>query len=101
MLNNGKLRSMPPKYTTEDKELEIIRPMIQIREQKTEECAKENSFPLIPPDSCPAFTKGVKDPTARAGTKSFLKTLEKENKDLFSKIKTSFTNVQIDTFANL
>ncbi|PIE72524.1 MAG: tRNA 2-thiocytidine(32) synthetase TtcA, partial [Deltaproteobacteria bacterium] len=31
---NGKMRSMPPKYFTQDGALEVIRPLVQIKEEK-------------------------------------------------------------------
>lgn len=100
MFNNGKLRSMAPIYRTNDGALEVIRPMIQIREHKTRECAKENNFPILD-EVCPAFLKPTKPPVERENIKQLLKTLESERKDLFDKLRTSFSNIQPESFADL
>ncbi|MCV6609056.1 MAG: tRNA 2-thiocytidine biosynthesis protein TtcA [Campylobacterales bacterium] len=100
MFNNGKLRSMAPIYKTEDGELEVIRPMIQIREHKTRECAKLNEFPILD-EVCPAFLKPTKPPVERENIKKLLKELETDRKDLFDKLRTSFSNIQTESFSDL
>ncbi len=99
MFNNGKLRSMAPIYKTDDGSLEVIRPMIQIREHKTRECAKENEFPILD-EVCPAFLKPTKPPKERENIKILLKTLEMDRKDLFDKLRTSFSNIQPESFSD-
>ena len=99
MFYNGTLRTLPPKYNSKYN-IEVIRPLIKTREEANRFFAKENHFKTIGDETCPAFGFDVKTPYARANTKKWLKSLEKEHKELFKMIKTSFSHLHTDTFFN-
>lgn len=48
----GKLEAMPPKFITNDKELQVIRPLAYCKEEEIIIYAKERDFPIIPCDLC-------------------------------------------------
>ena len=97
MFYNGTLRSMPPIYKT-SKGLYVIRPLIEAREKQLLACALKNSFPIIGDEACPSMRFDIKMPYARAQMKEFLRSIEKEYKDVFKYIKTSFKHIHDDTF---
>jgi tRNA(Ile)-lysidine synthase TilS/MesJ len=97
MFYNGSMRSMPPKYKA-DNGLVVIRPLILARERQLRDCAINNNIPTIGDEACPAMRFDIKMPYNRAKTKEFLANLEAENKDIFHIIKSSFENIQDDTF---
>lgn len=49
---NGKLETMPPKYTTDDGCHEVIRPMVNCRESDIATYATLRQFPIIPCNLC-------------------------------------------------
>lgn len=81
----GQLRTMKANYTNQDGDIQIIRPMIYVRERQTTEFAKEVALPIIP-DSCPAC---YDMPTEREHMKQLLAQEETHNTALFSSIKTA------------
>jgi tRNA 2-thiocytidine biosynthesis protein TtcA len=96
---NGIMRSMPPKYTAYTG-LEVIRPMIKVREKWIEYMAGKNNFPIISgEESCLAYkaSDGNK-PYAREKIKNWLKNLEEENPKLFQRLDSAFSNIDCDTF---
>ena len=48
----GKLEAMPPKFITNDNELQVIRPLAFCKEEEIIIYAKERDFPIIPCDLC-------------------------------------------------
>ena len=94
---NGALRSLPPKYKAKNG-LEVIRPLILVRERQLIDAAKNNELPLIGDEACPAFRFDVKMPHARANTKELLKKLESENHHLFISLKAAFEHIHKDSF---
>ncbi len=94
---NGALRSLPPKYKAKNA-LEVIRPLILVRERQLIDAAKLNKFPLIGDEACPAFRFDVKIPYARANTKDFLKKLEEKNHNLFVSLKAAFEHIHKNSF---
>ena len=97
MFYNGTLRSMPPIYKTQ-KGLFVIRPLIEAREKQLMYCVMKNSFPIIGDEACPAMRFDIKSPYVRANMKEFTQKLEKEYKDVFKYIKSSFKHIHDDTF---
>ena len=95
---NGSLRSMPPIYKAQNG-LQVIRPLIHVRERQLVECAKEANMPLIGDEACPAMRFDVKMPVARAKTKEMLAMMEKENHALFVSLKKAFENINLSSFA--
>ena len=94
---NGALRSLPPKYKASNG-LEVIRPLILVRERQLIDCAKANDFPLVGDEACPAFRFDVKMPHARANTKKMLKEMEENNHELFISLKAAFEHIHVDSF---
>ena len=94
---NGALRSLPPKYRAKNG-LEVIRPMILVRERQLVDAAKLNEFPIVGDEACPAFRFDVKMPYARANTKELLKELEEKNHHLFISLKAAFEHIHKDSF---
>jgi len=94
---NGALRSLPPKYRAKNG-LEVIRPLIVVRERQLIDAAKANEFPLVGDETCPAFRFDVKMPYARANTKELLKELEAKNHHLFISLKAAFEHIHSDSF---
>ena len=83
----GQLRTMKASYMNQDEDIQIIRPMIYVRESQTTEFSKENALPVIP-DSCPAcFDK----PTEREHMKVLLANEETHNIGLFKTLKTTLS----------
>jgi len=93
---NGMIRSMPPKYKTESG-LEIIRPMVFVREKNLAKFAQQNKFPTIGDEMCPGMFLDGKIPHTRYEIKELLKNLEEKNPKIFSSIKSALGNVQKDS----
>ena len=98
LIHNGKLRAMSPVYYSEAHKIKVIRPLIKVREAQLAECARENNFPLMGDEACPAFHVNVKMPHARAETKAWLHELEKGRPGLFDQIRHAFETVEAETF---
>jgi len=96
MFYNGTIRSMAPIYKT-GRGFHLIRPLIETREKQLRAFADDNNLNTIGDESCPAMIKNVKLPYARANTKDWLNSLEKENKNIFKMIKASFKHIHDDT----
>ncbi|SHO80601.1 tRNA(Cytosine32)-2-thiocytidine synthetase [hydrothermal vent metagenome] len=96
MFYNGTMRAMAPIYKTE-RGFHLIRPLIEVRESQLRGFANDNSFATLGDEACPAMLKDVKMPYARANTKDWLANLEKEDKDIFKRIKASFKHIHDDT----
>lgn len=52
MFYNGRLKSMPAKLVSDDKNNVVIRPLAYVREQMIKEYAELRGFPIIPCDLC-------------------------------------------------
>jgi len=96
MFYNGSIRALAPIYKT-SREFHLIRPLIQVRESQLRAFAEDNKLSVIGDEACPAMLKNVKMPHARASTKEWLASLEKENKDIFKMFKASFKHIHDDT----
>lgn len=90
---NGSMRSMPPIYKAYN-DILVIRPLIFARENQTRAFAQENGFMVIGDEACPAMRFDVKMPYARAKTKEFMQKLEEENSEIFTSLKSAFSNIQ-------
>jgi len=78
--------------------LDIIRPLIQLRERQLLAAAIDNNLPLIGDDACPSMRFDVKMPHARDETKKMLKDLEEKHPALFVSLNSAFKNIAIDSF---
>ncbi len=67
----AKMAAMPAKLLTDDKDLNLIRPLIYVAEQDLEKFAKHMKFPIIPCDLC-----GSQDGLQRQQMKAMLKDWE-------------------------
>ncbi|KAJ51634.1 tRNA(Ile)-lysidine synthase TilS/MesJ [Clostridium tetanomorphum] len=88
-LKVGKLGTFHPNIYYKDKGINIIRPLVLIREDFIEKFVKENNFPIIK-NLCPEDEK-----TTREEMKNLLISLEKTYPDAQKKILTSLTNVDL------
>ena len=96
---NGMMRAMPPKYTAENG-LEVIRPLIHVRERQIIGMAERNNFPIINgEETCLAIKEGgEKQPYAREKIKKMLASLEEENPKIFTLFEAGFKNIYPETF---
>ena len=99
-MNNGAIRSLPPKYTAGNG-LVVIRPFIHSRERQILDNAVKNGLTdLEAEEACPAKEVEIKKPRARASAKELLAKLEEENNELFISLKSAFENIHLSTFMN-
>jgi len=102
---NGIMRTLPPKYRAYNG-LEVIRPLIKVRERWIEYMAQQNNFPIISAEkSCLALrelsqsdTSNPKTPYVREKIKKWLRELERENPKLFRRLEKGFGNIDCHTF---
>ena len=97
MFYNSTMRGLPPKYTAGNG-LEIIRPLIQVRERQLTDGALKAELPIIGDDSCPAMRFDVKMPHARYDMKLKLKELEESFPLMFKSMDRAFSNFHLDSF---
>ena len=99
MFYNGMMRSMPPKYKAYNG-IEVIRPLIRVREKQIIGMVNKNNFPIIDGEkSCLAFQEGgEKQPYVRVQTREFLKNLEKDYDRLYVSFEAAFKNLYPETF---
>lgn len=98
-INNGAMRSMPPKYKAKNG-LWVIRPLIHVREKQLRDNVISNEIEVIGDEACPAMRFDIKMPHARASTKELLANLEKQHSKLFVSLKSAFENLQINSFCD-
>ncbi|NPA50286.1 MAG: tRNA 2-thiocytidine biosynthesis protein TtcA [Epsilonproteobacteria bacterium] len=94
---NGALRSMAPIYKSKY-DIDVIRPLILAREEQLRNFVRSNNFITIGDEACPAMLKPIKPPYVREKTKNWLREMEKDNPDLFKRIKAAFSNIHDDSF---
>ncbi len=85
---NGKLEAMPAKYTTDDGSLEVIRPMVNLKEEDIATYAALRHFPIIPCNLC-----GSQEGLQRQVIKDMLATWEKRYPDRKEIMLTALKNV--------
>jgi tRNA 2-thiocytidine biosynthesis protein TtcA len=84
----GKLAAMPPKLTTDDGELEVIRPLIYCAEETLREFAREQSYPILPCNLC-----GSQSQAQRKQMKALLERLQGEHPHLKQTMLAALGNV--------
>lgn len=94
---NGQMRSMPPIYKAENG-IEVIRPLIFLRERQLRAFADTNSIAVIGDEACPAMRFDIKAPHARESVKKLLSELEEKNPEIFVSMKAAFGNIHKETF---
>ncbi|NPA54810.1 MAG: tRNA 2-thiocytidine(32) synthetase TtcA [Epsilonproteobacteria bacterium] len=99
MFYNGMMRSMPPKYTAYNN-IEVIRPLIRVREKYIISMTRDNNFPIIKAqESCLAIKEGdKKQPYVREETKKLLQELENRYDRLYVHLEAAFKNIYPETF---
>ncbi len=86
MFYGGKLKSMPPKLLSDDKQNMVIRPLAYCKESDLERYAIAKQFPIIPCNLC-----GSQDGLQRKVIKDMLQTWEKEHP---GRLETIFSAIQ-------
>ena len=94
---NGQMRSMPPIYKAENG-IEVIRPLIFLRERQLRAFADANQIAVIGDEACPAMRFDIKAPHARESVKKLLSELEEKNPEIFVSMKAAFGNIHTETF---
>jgi tRNA(Ile)-lysidine synthase TilS/MesJ len=97
---NSTMRSLPPKYRAYNG-IEVIRPLILIRERQLLDGALKNNLPIIGDEFCPAMRFDIKEPHARSEMKEMLSDLERRFPGMFDSVARGFSNIHIDSFFNL
>lgn len=92
---SGNLRSMAPKYRAENG-LEVIRPLIWVREKNLIKFVNKNNIKTIGNEFCIGL-KGEKKSHVREDIKKMLSELEKKNKFLFPSVKHALQNPDINS----
>ncbi len=85
LIYSGGLRSMPPKYKAENG-LEVIRPLIWVREKNMRYFVRKNDIKTIGNEFCFGL-KGEKKSHVRAEIKEMLAEIEKKNSYFFDSVK--------------
>lgn len=78
-IHNGALRSMPPYYISSEG-IEVIRPLIFVRERQIIDFIASNNIYIAPDCNCPInWLPEDKRPSARRKAKEMLQNIEREN----------------------
>lgn len=97
---NGAMRSMPPTYRAQNG-LEVIRPLIFVRERQIIDFIASNHIYIAPDCNCPInWLDSDKKPHSRESTKQFLKNIESQNPDFFKSLKNAFSNIHAGSFCD-
>jgi tRNA 2-thiocytidine biosynthesis protein TtcA len=72
MFHGGRLAAMPPRLMNDDRDVEVLRPLIYCAEPDLERFAQHMAFPIIPCDLC-----GSQDGLERNAMKAMLDDIEK------------------------
>jgi len=88
MFYNGKLKSMPPKLRSDDKQNVVIRPLAYCKEDDLEAYATLKSFPIIPCNLC-----GSQDNLQRQVVKEMLQGWERQHPGRLETIFAAIKNV--------
>ncbi len=95
LIYGGKIRAMPPKYKSQNG-LEVIRPLIWVREKNIVKNIKRNNIKTIGNEFCIGL-KGEKKSHVREEVKNLLKELENKNKDIFNSFKSALENPDLNS----
>lgn len=85
----AKLKAMPPKLATNDKQNIVIRPLAYCNEKDIASYARQMQFPIIPCDLC-----GSQENLQRQKVKDMLQTWEREQPGRINNIFRAITNVE-------
>lgn len=97
---NGAMRSMPPIYKAGNG-LQVIRPLIFVRERQIIDYISSNNIYIAPDCNCPInWLPDDKRPHARENTKKFLHELEAKQPEFFKSLKKAFSNIHTESFCD-
>jgi len=96
LFHGGKIKGMPPSYTSDNGNHQIIRPMAYIREAEISHFANEFCFPVIDGDFCGS---GSMEHLQRKEIKSMMTLWEKQYPGRVEKIFSGMQNVELETLA--
>ncbi len=88
MFYGGKLKAMPPKLLSDDKQNIVIRPLAYCKEADIQEFSNYKTFPIIPCNLC-----GSQENLQRQVIKEMLQSWDKSHPGRLESIFTSITNV--------
>lgn len=88
MFHGGKLKSMPPKLVTDDKQHIVIRPLAFVREKDIEKYSRTMEFPIIPCNLC-----GSQENLQRQAVKQMLNQWDKQFPGRIESLFTAMQNV--------
>ena len=88
MFHGGKLKAMPPKLLTDDKQHIVIRPLAYCPEREIQRYANARQFPIIPCNLC-----GSQENLQRVQIKQMLQTWERESPGRIDSLFRSLQNV--------
>jgi tRNA 2-thiocytidine biosynthesis protein TtcA len=95
MFNGGRLKAMPPKLLSDDKQNIIIRPLAYCCEKDIQRYAKSKDFPIIPCNLC-----GSQENLQRAQIKQMLQAWEREFPGRIDNLFRSIQNVSPSQLAD-
>ncbi len=90
ILYNGEVRSMPPKFLTDDKHHIVIRPMAYCQEADIIAYAEEQHYPIIPCNLC-----GSQKNMTRTRVKDLIRGLAEENAKVPGNILSAVGNIRL------
>jgi tRNA 2-thiocytidine biosynthesis protein TtcA len=96
MFFGAKLKAMPPKLTTNDKQNVVIRPLAYCSEKDIASYARQMAFPIIPCDLC-----GSQENLQRQKVKDMLQAWEREQPGRTNNIFRAITNVEPSHLADV
>lgn len=96
MFFGAKLKSMPPKLATNDKQNIVIRPLAYCSEKDIASYARQMQFPIIPCDLC-----GSQENLQRQKVKDMLQAWEREQPGRINNIFRAITNVEPSHLADI
>jgi tRNA 2-thiocytidine biosynthesis protein TtcA len=97
MFYNSTMRSLPPKYIARNG-LEVIRPLIKVRERQLTDGALKENLPIIGDDTCPSMRFDIKTPHLRYEMKELVKDIESKHPKVVESIGRAFGNFHLDSF---
>ena len=95
MFHGGRLKAMPPKLLTDDKQHIVIRPLAYCPEREIKRYANARQFPIIPCNLC-----GSQENLQRVQIKQMLQTWERESPGRIDSIFRSIQNVSPSQLAD-
>lgn len=95
MFFGGKMKAMPPKLLSDDKQNVVIRPLAYCSEKDVARYARLRGFPIIPCNLC-----GTQDNMQRQEMKAMLQTWEKQYPGRIDNIFRSIAHIELSQLAN-